>query len=426
MLPLHQKAESLKDHPPESQGIFAQITRFVRLRTLLFRRQTIASVAVVLLMLYVLSWSLSSASIKEAEVPPKANIKPVEKIEQHVKVKPTSVPKIDIQEEPKIELDDDMMEKKERDQTHPNAKQQQAAKDDELDEETKMRREAVHQAFMHAWKAYRDHAFGQDELDPISCSSAGSWMNMGLTLVDSLDVLWLMDEKEEFKKARDWVEQSLGFDQNRFVSFFETIIRILGGLLSAYDLSGDRIFVQKATQLADRLLFAFNTSTGIPHASINLHNHAGHSPSWTGGSSILAEISSVQLEFNYLSKVTGNPEYAERALKVFDILEKTNPSDGLYPIYISSSTGRYTTGLVTLGAMGDSFYEYELKLYYQTGDEKYLNMYRKSAAGIMKHLVQKTTPNGLTYLCDMDRGSKQHKMDHLVRNPCRGRYLQSL
>ena len=65
---------------------------------------------------------------------------------------------------------------------------------------------------------------------------------------------------------------SLSF-QDINTSVFETTIRELGGLLSAYELDGDVIFLQKATQLADRLLCAFNTPTGIPHTTVNLKQY---------------------------------------------------------------------------------------------------------------------------------------------------------
>ena len=50
----------------------------------------------------------------------------------------------------------------------------------------------------------------------------------------------------EFKEARDWVAHNLTFDVGRDVNLFECTIRILGGLLSAYHLSADKIFLKKA------------------------------------------------------------------------------------------------------------------------------------------------------------------------------------
>lgn len=50
----------------------------------------------------------------------------------------------------------------------------------------------------------------------------------------------------EFEEARIWVANDLVFDKNVDVNLFESTIRILGGLLSTYHLSGDSLFLEKA------------------------------------------------------------------------------------------------------------------------------------------------------------------------------------
>ena len=116
-----------------------------------------------------------------------------------------------------------------------------------LDSHKTPRQEAVVNAFRHAWKAYKDYAWGKDEVNPVSHTSSSSFFDMGMTLVDCLDTLWLMGLGEEFQEARDWVEQSLDVEhKQKTVSLFETNIRVLGGLLSAYHLSEDPMFLDKA------------------------------------------------------------------------------------------------------------------------------------------------------------------------------------
>ena len=107
------------------------------------------------------------------------------------------------------------------------------------------RQKAVVTAFKHAWKGYKNHAWGRDELKPVS-NGHSTWFDLGLTLVDSLDTMWLMGLKEEFQEARDWVANKLIIEQNRDVNLFETTIRVLGGLLSAYHFTDDHIFLDKA------------------------------------------------------------------------------------------------------------------------------------------------------------------------------------
>jgi hypothetical protein len=84
-----------------------------------------------------------------------------------------------------------------------------------------------------------------------------------------------MGMKDEFKEARDWVENSLTFKHAGTVSVFETTIRELGGLLSAYDLSKDVIFLNKAKELGRSLENAFSSHSGLPYSQINLNSGQG-------------------------------------------------------------------------------------------------------------------------------------------------------
>jgi hypothetical protein len=139
----------------------------------------------------------------------------------------------------------------------------------------------------------------------------------------------------------------------------------LGGLLSAYHFSGDDLFLSKAEDLGKRLLRAFNTKHGIPYASVSLRDGKGDSPSWTGGRSVLSEIGTVQLEFLYLAYATGKPEYAIPALKVFlhlDQIPRPTGTKGLHSLYIDLESGQFNGARWSLGALGDSFYEYLLKV----------------------------------------------------------------
>ena len=63
-------------------------------------------------------------------------------------------------------------------------------------------------------------------------------------------------------RARQWVLDELNLNKKAKLSFFETTIRLLGGLLSAYDLTGDDLFLQKAQSIADKLLVACEDTQG--------------------------------------------------------------------------------------------------------------------------------------------------------------------
>lgn len=111
------------------------------------------------------------------------------------------------------------------------------------------RQRAVVTAARHAWTGYKKYAWGHDNLKPITKSSH-DWFGLGLTIVDSLDTLYIMSMDEEFEEARNWIETNLKLDADRDVNLFEVTIRVLGGLLGAYHLSGDRMFLTKAVSLS--------------------------------------------------------------------------------------------------------------------------------------------------------------------------------
>lgn len=275
--------------------------------------------------------------------------------------------------------------------------------------------EAVKGAMKRTWSAYTKYAWGRDELLPISRNGKDNWGGMGITLVDSLDTLWLMDMKKEFKDARDWVASKLTFKRAGTVSVFETTIRELGGLLAAYDLSEDTVFLDKANELADLLSPAFNTRSGIPRGQVNLQSHQPVT-GWAGSSAILSELGSLQLEFRYLAKHKNRPELDSKVMKAFQIMRNIHPNRGLYPIKVSVDDGHFADSKVTMGALGDSFYEYLLKTWIQGGmQETWLRtMYDEAVDGMFDVMLAESARTGLAFLADWNGHSQDRKMDHLV------------
>src|SRR5204862_7739163 len=108
--------------------------------------------------------------------------------------------------------------------------------------------------------------------------------------------------------------------------------------------------------LAERLLGGFDSPTGIPYASVNLRQRYGAQSHADGGASTTAEVSTIQLEFKYLAKLTGEKLYWEKVEKVMEALEGNKAQDGLVPIFVSPKTGLYTTQEIRLGSRGDSYY----------------------------------------------------------------------
>ncbi|XP_057579268.1 endoplasmic reticulum mannosyl-oligosaccharide 1,2-alpha-mannosidase isoform X1 [Hippopotamus amphibius kiboko] len=278
------------------------------------------------------------------------------------------------------------------------------------------RQQAVVEAFRHAWAGYRKFAWGHDELKPVS-KSFSEWFGLGLTLIDALDTMWILGLKKEFEEARKWVSKRLSFQKNVDVNLFESTIRILGGLLSAFHLSGDALFLKKAEDLGRRLLPAFQTPSKVPYSDVNIGTGAAHPPRWTSDSTV-AEVTSIQLEFRELTRLTGDKRFQEAVEEVTrHVHALRGKKDGLVPMFISTSSGLFThLGVFTLGARADSYYEYLLKQWVQGGKEEtqLLEDYLEAVEGIKKHLLRRSEPGKLTFVGELAHGRFSAKMDHLV------------
>src|SRR5215470_13711533 len=133
----------------------------------------------------------------------------------------------------------------------------------------------VRSEFLYSWNAYKQYAWGHDELKPLS-KSYRDWHDHTLlmTPVDALDTMILMGLRDEADKTREFIAKNLSFNQDIYVKNFEITIRLLGGLLSAYELTNDKRLLALAQDLGDRLLPAFDSPTGMPFMYVNLKTGA--------------------------------------------------------------------------------------------------------------------------------------------------------
>ncbi|XP_034269398.1 mannosyl-oligosaccharide 1,2-alpha-mannosidase IC isoform X2 [Pantherophis guttatus] len=285
--------------------------------------------------------------------------------------------------------------------------------------DTRVRRLKIKEMMKFAWDNYKQFALGKNELRPLTRN--GHIGNMfgglrGATVVDALDTLYVMELQEEFQEAKDWVEKSFDLNVNGEASLFEVNIRYVGGLLSAYYLTGEEVFKNKVLELGEKLLPAFSTPTGIPRGVINLGSGMSWSWGWaSAGSSILAEFGSLHLEFMHLSELSGNSIYAEKVMNIRKVLNRIEKPQGLYPNFLSPVTGNWVQHHVSVGGLGDSFYEYLIKSWLMSDkqDSEAKTMYDKALEAIEKHLVKKS-PGGLTYIAEWRGGILDHKMGHLA------------
>ena len=129
------------------------------------------------------------------------------------------------------------------------------------------KRFAIKEVLEHSWKGYKAHAWGKDEVGPLSGQGKDNFGGWAATLVDALDTLWIMDLKAEFEEAVEYVHKiDFTVYESHQIRVFETIIRFLGGLIGAYDISGHKypILLQKAIEVGDVVFGAFDTPNRIP------------------------------------------------------------------------------------------------------------------------------------------------------------------
>ncbi|KYQ90097.1 glycoside hydrolase family 47 protein [Tieghemostelium lacteum] len=281
--------------------------------------------------------------------------------------------------------------------------------------QNQQRRDAIRSGMKFAWDKYVEYAWGHDELRPLS-KVGHDWFGLGLTIVDSIDTLYLMGLKDEYKKARDWIANELHQDKNsgHTISVFETNIRFLGGYLATYEMTGDEMFLEKAKEMGHILLKAFVQI--FPRTSLNIGSSYSSIPSWTGGCVILSEFGTMFLEFEHLARLTGDKVFYEKSRAMLDHLDNMHKkTPGLYPIYVAEDGSRFCNDQISLGAMGDSFYEYLIKMwiYYDKQEDQWQRMYMESTDSVIKHMY-KVSGKGHGYIPNYSNGRSNTNQEHLT------------
>jgi len=259
------------------------------------------------------------------------------------------------------------------------------------------RRDAVENAFLHAWNGYKKYAWGKDEVAPVSGASRSSFGGWGATLVDAMDTLWIMGLKDEFESCVAAVEK-IDFTTNNeeTLNVFETTIRYLGGLLAAYDLSAGQygVLLDKAKELGEILYTAFDTPTRMPVTRWQWRKSALGAEVEPGPSTLLAELGSLSLEFTRLAQLTGEVKYFDAIQRISNVMYQAQNHTyiaGLWPTIVDAKDVKFGYNHFTLSAMADSTYEYLAKEYLMLGGrrEEYRIMYETAVDAAKKYLFFK-------------------------------------
>lgn len=205
------------------------------------------------------------------------------------------------------------------------------------------KRDLIRKAFSFSWAGYKKNAWMQDELSPVSGQYRNPFCNWAATLVDSLDTLYMLDLKDEFEEAVAAVKDiDFTTSPRNDIPLFETVIRYLGGLVAAYDISegAHRILLDKAVELADILMGAFDTPNRMPMTFYLWKPTFASQPHRARTRVVLAELGSLSVEFTRLAQITKEAKYYDAIARItneFEIWQNNTNMPGLWPQQVDAS-----------------------------------------------------------------------------------------
>ncbi|SPO23478.1 related to Mannosyl-oligosaccharide alpha-1,2-mannosidase precursor [Ustilago trichophora] len=286
---------------------------------------------------------------------------------------------------------------------------------------SKTRADQIKAAYRTSYQAYLKYASGHDALLPLSNGFTDPFGGWGASVVDSLSTSFLMGHKDlydqgvEYSKRIDFTKTS-----SETISLFETNIRYLAGLISAYELGGkkEHKLIDQAKVVGDHLITGWLGNNPLPCNTLKWNNLEKPDQCKSSG---IAEAGTLILEMDRLSKYTGDPKYLRLATKSMKaIAESKAVFPGLFPQVYNPVTGQPADDYVTWGGGSDSFFEYLIKYAYLIGDDQdvWIPTWVNSVSSSIEHLVEhpeQTQQSQLAYLTDYSasNGGNLPRWSHL-------------
>ncbi|KAJ6221815.1 hypothetical protein RDWZM_000360 [Blomia tropicalis] len=276
------------------------------------------------------------------------------------------------------------------------------------DPQTILRKKFIKKIAYKVWDRYERYAWGQDTLRPLTkeYSFHKYGINSGLTIVTSLSTLWIMGMTEQFDRGRQWIENNLHFNQiNQYVNVHDTITQFVGSLLSCYALTDDPMFRDKALEIAERLELAYHPITGLPYGEFI--------PSTglvTDTTPNLSTIGGQQLEYRFLSEITGIRKFYNRVQLIQNRLHTIKKVDGLYRKQMYVETGQWVNELVTFAKPCSIFYSSLIKSTIRSkwNDTLSMKMYVDAIEAAFKMDLFPISRNGLQFVRNYHQAGKKY------------------
>lgn len=279
--------------------------------------------------------------------------------------------------------------------------------------ELEYRQETLRNMTKEAWNAYRKNAWGGEALDPIdniTCSdSFGD--DSGRTIIASLSTLKVMGLEEEFNEAKKWVLEQMSFTNlEKDVSVKLTITDYIGGLLSAFALTADETFHQKANEIGEVVKIAFDPKSGLLHNTLNPKRKLSHYNfdfrRWYLNS--ISAIGHQQPELLYLAALNNDKKLQVLIEKKIHKTVKSLPKPGgLYKSAVDVRDGTWITDgvLVSFDENSKDFYYNHLRSYLLSGGKKskvFKNFILAMKSLIDTRMIIPLTDDGRRYVTYID------------------------
>ena len=260
---------------------------------------------------------------------------------------------------------------------------------------------------LRSWNAYRQYAWGDDVLLPLS-KQGFNWYedSLGISPYDAYSSLKVMGLDEQANEIEQYA-LSMNWNKDMYVQVFEVNIRILGGLLSMYDYTKNPKILEKAIDFGDRILPAFNSPTGIPYHSVNLKTGetAGDKGVGKGNVVNVAQAATYLFEFGILSYYSQDPKYYQAAKRATKAIYSRRSDIGLPGENINVETGEWTgTKWHHLQAGVDAYYEYMYKSWMLFPDPEIKAIWDDSIDKINRYLTDDFEGQRFYTIVDMESG----------------------
>ncbi|KAL9092054.1 MAG: hypothetical protein Q9159_001053 [Coniocarpon cinnabarinum] len=299
------------------------------------------------------------------------------------------------------------------------------------------RAQAVKNAFQFAWDGYFQNAFPADQLNPTSLTSQNPRNGWGASAIDGLDTALVMEFGDIANNILQYIPTiNFGVSYNdESVSLFETTIRYIGGMLSAYDLlkpndgplcylandtNNVEALLTQAQNLANNLSYAFDTASGIPSNNLVFSNRSTDGATTNG----LATVGTLVLEWTRLSDLLGDDAYAQLTQKAENYLLNPKPASGepfpgLVGQNININDGTFADAFGGWIGGSDSFFEYLIKMYIYdpTRFEQYRDRWVAAADSTIQFLTSHpvgSTREDLTYVAEYNGTQTIPTSQHLA------------